>query len=111
MLWIEVAAAPVGLADYTEFTLFWIMILFRPHASYGPGNSLRACFRQAPLQRFGDPLDIHQRHVPSPTFNSGLVGPMQPAPLRSLLLRDSLFLGHSFGNSARGGVFGYHHVR
>ena len=57
--------------------------------------------RQALPQPSGDLLDIQDRHVPDPTFDAAVVGPMQATPFGSLFLIDLLCLADTADRAAK----------
>jgi hypothetical protein len=61
-------------------------------------------FKQAGKVRFqplGNSFDIHQRDVSYSALDSAVIGPMQSASLRSLLLNDALFLADATDCTAK----------
>jgi hypothetical protein len=53
------------------------------------------------LQSFGNLLNIHERHVPDPAFNSAVVRPVQSASLGGLFLINSQLLAHAADRPAK----------
>src|SRR5262245_46526534 len=57
--------------------------------------------RQAPLQPFGNLLDIHQRHIPHAAFDATVIRSVQSASLSGLFLIDLVFLADVADGAAK----------